>query len=127
LRRTAARVERRGARAPPRDVDAGELAEDLRVGAGGLDHHHFRWHAVVGYREMLGRTPTTTSRPSGSRRAPDGQVHAASTRHHDQIDAMTIGGQDLVMNAGASSRSARRWRLTRPGEPVRRRLSVRRR
>src|SRR5882762_2492801 len=64
-----------------RDVDAGELAEDLRVGAGGLDHHHFRGHAVVGYREMLGPHADhhfAALRDCGAHR--DGQVHAAADR-----------------------------------------------
>src|SRR6267378_4036348 len=64
-----------------RDVDAGELAEDLRVRAGGLDHHHFRGHAVVGYREMLGPHADHHFAALGDCGAHrDGQVHAAADR-----------------------------------------------
>src|SRR5882672_9554125 len=49
-----ARVERMALAHHRGDVHAAHLAEDLRVGAGGLDHHHLGGEAVGGDVEVLG-------------------------------------------------------------------------
>src|SRR5258706_9580080 len=85
------------------DVHVGELAEDLRIGAGRLDHHHLRGHAVVGNREMLGPHADHHVAPLGDVRAHrHGQVHAAADRdreagpvsHHAAGEKIHRGGAD---------------------------------
>src|SRR5882762_3465317 len=93
-----------------RDVGARELAEDLRVGAGGLDDHHLHRHARRIHGEMLG--------PHAQQHVPAGLEVASRIGQLDPGADRDAAGVHLARD------EIHRWRTDEAGDELVRRVVV---
>jgi len=72
-----------------RDVNPGELAEDLRVGAGRFNHDNFSGHTGFIHREMLGPHADGYLAPFWNLRAQRQRKMYAAADRHSEVSAIS--------------------------------------